>query len=171
MCSWTPKISWTTRTTGNGPPVGRHRPVGGDRPVLDGDLHLAGLQSVVSVVIVCAETGWTARANPAASEVTANSLRVTSTFGSRLLAVAWPLVASSWLPERVRRISTIPSVCDRGGTSKGKGPKSPGDGKVSRLGASLALPVGAGPTFADSCRPSAGRAVHAWVAHTLRQRG
>ena len=38
----------------------------------------------MSVVIVSAETGWTARAKPAASDVTTNSRRVNSTFPSRL---------------------------------------------------------------------------------------
>ena len=58
------------------PALRRHRPVGGHLAVLDGDLDFAGLRPFVSVVIVSAETGCTARAKPAASVVTTNSRRV-----------------------------------------------------------------------------------------------
>ena len=70
------------------PPARGHRPVGGDLAVGDRDLDLAGLEPVVSVVIVWAETGCTARAKPAARVVTTNARRERAAGPTRLRSSA-----------------------------------------------------------------------------------
>src|SRR5271163_2020555 len=80
ICSWTPKISCTTSTVGKGPPLAGIARYAGISPPSTGILTSPATRPLLSVVMVSADTGITASANPAARLPTTKARREISFF-------------------------------------------------------------------------------------------